>query len=200
MSDNAIGVWNQEDLRLSALKRLTGQTASHETRLNSSAALGVLYELASSPSTASSALALLHELQVHQVELDLQDEELRRSRAELEAALMRQVQLYDFAPVGLCTVDRNTVLREINLTAADMLGSERDQLVGQTLDSFLAPQSAHALHTMLTRLKDEVPTAIDALQLGTGRSVHASINRDPDGRNFLVAFANVAEHEGNATD
>jgi hypothetical protein len=72
--------------------------------------------------------------------------------------------------------------------------------VGQTLDSFLAPQSAHALHTMLTRLKDEVPTAIDALQLGTGRSVHASINRDPDGRNFLVAFANVAEHEGNATD
>lgn len=199
MSGNVIGAWDQAALRLSALKRLTGPTASHETRLNSSAALGVLYELASSPSTASSALALLHELQVHQVELDLQDEELRRSRAELEAALMRQVQLYDFAPVGFCTVDRSTVLRELNLTAAGMLGSERDQLVGRTLDSFLAPQSAHALHTMLARLKDEVPTAVDALQLGTGRSLHTSINRDPDGRNFLVAFANVVEHEGNAT-
>ena len=200
MPGNVIGAWNQADLRLSALKRLTGQTASQETRLNSSAALGVLYELASSPSTASSALALLHELQVHQVELDIQDEELRRSRTELEAALMRQMQLYDFAPVGFFTVDRSTVLRELNLTAAGMLGSERDSLLGRTLDSFLAPQSARALHKMLTRLSDDVPTEIGALQLGTGRSVTASINRDPDGRNFLVAFANVAEHQANPTD
>jgi len=201
MSGNVIGARNQADLRLSALKRLTGQTASNETRLNSAAALRALYELASSPSTASSALALLHELQVHQVELDLQDEEMRRSREELEAAQMRQVQRYDFAPVGAFAVDRSTVLLELNLTAAGMLGSERDQLVGRTLDSFLAPQSAHALHMMLTRLNDGVvATAVGALQLGTGRSVHASVNRDPDGRNFLVAFANVAEHEGNTAD
>lgn len=200
MPGNVIGAQNQADLRLSALKRLTGQTASQENRLNSSAALGILYELASSPSTASSALALLHELQVHQVELDLQDEELRRSRAELEAALMRREQLYDFAPVGFFTVDRSTVLRELNLTAAGMLGSERDQLLGRTLDSFLAPQSARALHKMLARVSDDVPTEVGALQLGTGRSVTASINRDPDGRNFLVAFANVAAHQANPTD
>ncbi len=200
MSGNVIGARNQADLRLSALKRLTGQTGSHETRLDSSAALRVLYELASSPSTASSALALLHELQVHQVELDLQDEELRTSRAELEAALMRQVQLYDFAPVGFFTVDRSTVLRELNLTAAGLLGFERDQLLGRTLDSFLAPQSARALHTMLTRLSEDVPTEVGTLQLGGGRSVNASVNRDPDGLNFLVAFINVAGQAGNLTD
>jgi hypothetical protein len=73
------------DLRRRALAQLRVPAGSHEARLNSSAALGVLHELASSPSTAEAALALLHELQVHQVELDLQDEELRRSRAELEA-------------------------------------------------------------------------------------------------------------------
>ncbi len=100
MSGDVIGAQSHADLRLSALKRLTGQAGSHETRLDASAAFGVLYELASSPSTAASALALLHELQVYQVELELQDEELRRSRAELEATLMRQVQIYDFAPVA----------------------------------------------------------------------------------------------------
>jgi PAS domain S-box-containing protein len=200
MSSDVVGARKQADLRLSALKRLTGQTGSHETRLDSSAAFRALYELATSPSTAPSALALLHELQVYQVELDLQDEELRRSRAELEVALMRQVQLYDFAPVGFFTVDRSTVLRELNLTAAGMLGSERDQLLGRTLDSFLAPQSAHALHTMLTRLRDDAPTEVGALQLRAGRSVNASVNRDPDGLNFLVAFVRVAEHEGRPAD
>ncbi len=193
MSGDVIGAQSHADLRLSALKRLTGQAGSHETRLDASAAFGVLYELASSPSTAASALALLHELQVYQVELELQDEELRRSRAELEATLMRQVQIYDFAPVGIFTVDRSTALRELNLTAAGMLGSERDQLLGRTLDSFLAPQSAHALHAMLAGPSGSSPSESGTLQLVSGRNVHASVNRDPDGRNFLVALVNAAE-------
>jgi len=173
----------------------------HETRLNSSAAFGVLHELASSPSTAAGALALLHELQVHQVELDLQDEELRRSRAELEASLIRQVQLYDFAPVGYFTVDPSAVLRALNLTAASMLGSEREQLLGQSLDSFLASKSARALQAMLCRLSDDATTELGTLQLaathGAARSVHACAKRAPDGRHFLIAFMDVdAQGEG----
>src|ERR1700722_4667944 len=148
------GADSQAGLRLRALQRLTGQNGSHDVRLNASAAFRVLYDLASSPSTSAAALALLHELQVHQVELDLQDEELRRSRAELEATLIRQVRMYDFAPVGCFTVDRSTALRALNLPAAGMLGSERDQLLGRSLDSFLAPNSARTLHAMLTRLSD----------------------------------------------
>jgi PAS domain-containing protein len=134
------------------------------------------------------------------VELELQDEELRRSRIELEATLLRQTQLYDFAPVGFFTVDRSTALRELNLTAASMLGSERDQLLGRTLDSFLTPASVHTLHTILTGLRDPgAPAQVGALQLVSGRSVRASVNRDPDGRNFLVAFVNAAEREGSPT-
>jgi PAS domain S-box-containing protein len=188
---------DQADLRLRALQRLAGKSSSNEQRLNASAAFGVLYNLASSPSTSAAALALLHELQVYQVELDVQDEELRRSRAELDATLIRQVQLYDFAPVGCFTVDRSTVLRELNLTAASMLGSERDQLLGRPLDSFLVPQSAKALHAMLTGVGNGTPTEVHALRLstrnGAARRVHASASRDPEGEYFLVAFVGVAE-------
>src|SRR3984893_7637936 len=197
MSSDLIGAENQAELRLRALQRLTGKNGSHDARLNASAAFRVLHDLASSPSTSAAALALLHELQVYQVELDLQDEELRLSRAELEATLIRQVQLYDFAPAGCLTIDRNTALRELNLAAASMLGSERDQLLGRSLDSFLAPQSARALHAMLATVSDGAPTEVDALQLlaprGAPRRVHASANRDPDGQHFLVAFIGAAE-------
>jgi PAS domain-containing protein len=198
MSNNLIEAESQADLRLRALQRLTGKNGSHDARLNASAAFQVLHDLASSPSTGAAALALLHELQVYQVELDLQDEELRRSRAELEATLIRHVQLYDYAPVGCFTVARSTALRELNLTAASMLGSERDQLLGRALDSFLAPQSACALHAMLTGVSDGAPTQVVELQLlsrrAAPRRVHASANRDPDGEDFLIAFADVAGH------
>jgi PAS domain-containing protein len=198
MSNNLIEAESQTDLRLRALQRLTGKNGSHDARLNASAAFQVLHDLASSPSTGAAALALLHELQVHQVELDLQEEELRRSRAELEATLIRQVQLYDFAPVGCFTVDRSTALRELNLPAASMLGCARDQLLGRTLDSFLAPQSARALHAMLAGVSDGAPTEVDELQLVARRAeprrVHASASRDPDGEHFLIAFVDVAGH------
>jgi len=197
MSSNLIDAGSDADLRLRALQRLTGRSDSHDVRLNSSSAFRVLYDLASSPSTSAAALALLHELQVYQVELDVQDEELCRSRGELEASLVRQIQLYDFAPVGCFTVDRSTALRELNLAAASMLGCERDQLLGRTLDSFLAPQSARALHAMLAAVSDGAATQVDALQWaarrGLPRGVHASVNRDPDGQHFLIAFIDVAK-------
>jgi PAS domain-containing protein len=196
MSSDFIEAENQLGLRLRALQRLTGKHDAQDARWNSSAAFRVLHELASLPSTSAAALTLLHELQVYQVELDLQDEELRRSRAEIEAALNRQMQLYDFAPVGYFTVDRRTALRELNLAAARMLESERDQLLGRPLDSFLAPPSAHALHAMLNSVNEGARTEVGALQLtphlGTRRNVHASANRDPDGEHFLVAFVDVA--------
>jgi len=179
---------SQANLRMRALHRLTGGNGTHGARLNGSAALQALHDLASSPLTGAAALTLLHELQVYQVELDLQDEELRRSRADLEMTLSRQVQLYDFAPVGCFTVDRSTT--------ASMLGVERDRLLGRSLDSFLAPQSARALHVMLTGVSDGAQTEVDELELlprrAASRRVHACANRDPGGEHFLIVFVDVA--------
>lgn len=204
MSIDVSGIESARDLRLRALKHLARPGGPHDTRLDMAAALGVLHELASLPSTAGAALTLLHELQVHQVELDLQDEELHRSRTELETTLARQIQLYDSAPVAYLTVDRDTAVRELNLTAASMFGCERDSLSGRTLDSFLEPSSALALHAMLDRLTGGAPREVRSLRLVAPhvetRNVYASATRDPDGRRFLVTFVEVAGHEAFTSD
>jgi hypothetical protein len=74
---------------------------------------------------------LVHELQVHQIELEMQNEELRESRAEVEAGLERCTELYDFAPVGYLTLGRDGAIRQVNLTGARMLGVERARLPGR---------------------------------------------------------------------
>jgi PAS domain-containing protein len=162
------------------------------------AALRVLYEFASSPTTASKALALLHELQVHQVEVDLQEEELRRSRVELENALNRQIQLYDYAPVGQFVVDGNAALLELNRTGANLLGSEPESLRGQSLEGFLTLEAVPTLRAMLARVAEGAATAFADFCLqsapgGDPRCVHASACRDPDGGGFLVGVIAMSQ-------
>jgi PAS domain S-box-containing protein len=80
---------------------------------------------------------IIHELQVHQIELELQNEELRRAQMELDASHARYFELYDLAPIGYCTISENGIVMEANLTAATMLGVARVDLVGQLLSSFI---------------------------------------------------------------
>src|SRR5512137_856914 len=101
--------------------------------------------LARSPAAGPShqdASRLLHELQVYRVELDIQNEELRRAQVALEEAHARQVDLYDFAPVGYLTLDANGLVVEANLTAAGMLNVDRRSLVGKRFGVFLGGDSA----------------------------------------------------------
>src|SRR5512134_1516594 len=192
----------EQGLRLRALARLTGTSDPKDTRASSAAALAVLHQLASSPATAADALKVLHELQVHQVELDLQEEELRRAVAELEAALYRQVQIYDFVPAGCFTVDRSTALSELNSTGARLLGFDRDALLGRALDSFLEPDSSRALHAVLARVAGGVQADRCELRFvahdGVSKSAYASVGPDPSGERFLVACIEVGKTETRA--
>ncbi len=95
---------------------------------------------------------LLHELRVHQIELEMQNEELRVSRAEVEAGLKRYTDLYDFAPVGYLTLSPEGSIRELNLPAARVLGREGSRLVGGRLRSFVSQGTRSAFDSWLTNV------------------------------------------------
>ena len=80
---------------------------------------------------------LLHELQVHQIELEMQNEELRRAQGELEAARARYFDLFDLAPVGYFTLSEQGLILEANLTTTGLLGVERRALVKKPLTRFI---------------------------------------------------------------
>jgi PAS domain S-box-containing protein len=189
----------EAELRLHALARLTGCADSADPRANSAAALGVLYELALSPATAGDALALLHEIQVHQVEVELQDEELRHSCAELEAGLARYIQLYDLAPFANFTVDAVTAICEVNLAGARLLGADRDALIGRPLEQLLAPESRGVLRAMLADTRDGVAARTWNLRLateGVPLALHARASADAVSDRFLIAMMGAGAAAG----
>lgn len=83
---------------------------------------------------------LLHELHVHQVELEMQNEELRRAQLELEESRILYRDLYDLAPIGYCTLDDEGLILQANLTAATLLGVAREALVKQPIRRFIAKE------------------------------------------------------------
>ena len=89
---------------------------------------------------------LVHELQVYQVELEMQNEELRRVQVELETVRDRYVDLYDFSPAGHLTLDTHGTILEANLRVGTLLGLNRKNLIGQPLARFIAPSDANTFH------------------------------------------------------
>jgi len=91
---------------------------------------------------------LVHELEVHQVELEMQNEELRRTHLELETARDRYADLYDFAPSAHLTVNAAGEIMEANLSAAKLLGLERARLLHQKFSRFLPPDSQDTFYLL----------------------------------------------------
>ena len=89
---------------------------------------------------------LVHELQVHQIELEMQNEELRRTQMELEATRDRYMDLYDFSPAGHLTLDTNGTIVEANLRAGTLLDINRKELIGQSLARFFASDDQDVFH------------------------------------------------------
>lgn len=95
---------------------------------------------------------IIHELAVHQIELEMQQEELLQSREELEEGLERFTELYDFAPLGYLTLARDGTILQVNLTCTILLGVERSLLVGDRLGRFVADEDLSGFNALLDRV------------------------------------------------
>ena len=85
-------------------------------------------------------MALFHELEVHQINLEMQNEELKRAKLETENALTKYSDLYDFGPIGLFAFDAQGLIQEVNLAGAALLGVERRNLINRRFQLFIAPK------------------------------------------------------------
>jgi PAS domain S-box-containing protein len=121
-----------ESLRLQAEKRLRTK-ANHISGMNS-----------------NDVQNLIHELEVHQIELEMQNEELRHVQIELAESRDKYFELYDFAPVGYFTIKEKGIIEQANLTGATLLGIGRQSLIGKPLARFISAedQDTFYLHHM----------------------------------------------------
>ena len=125
--------------------------------------------------------ALVHELQVHQIELEMQNDELRRGQIALEAANKKYNDFYDFAPVGFMTLDGAGIIREVNLTAASQLGINRDRIMSKPLAAFVEGEDIDRFRLCLKTVFQEPGS----------RRCEVKLKR-PDGGNFFARLESVA--------
>ncbi|MBK8358173.1 MAG: PAS domain-containing protein [Comamonadaceae bacterium] len=128
----------------------------------------------------------LHELQVHQIELELQNDELRRMQVELDAERARYFDLYDLAPVGYCTISEHGLILEANFTAANLLGLARSELVGEPLSRFIVRADQDIYYLCRRHLVDTgEPQACELRMMPVGGApfwAHLSAAAAPDAR------------------
>ena len=128
---------------------------------------------------------LAHELQVHQVELEMQNGELHRVQLELEASRDRFAELYDFAPVAYLTLEADGVIHQANLTAAAQLGVVRQDLISKKLSQFIHHESQDVFYLHQQRVFANRRKQACELQL-----------RRPDGALFPVALESIFSEGG----
>jgi PAS domain S-box-containing protein len=104
------------------------------------------------PLTGDETQRLVHELEVHQIELEMQNSELRLARDEVEKELENYTDLYDFAPVGYVTLDRKQIIHAVNLTGATLLGIERTRLIGRNFGQFVASEARQRFSEFLRKV------------------------------------------------
>lgn len=108
---------------------------------------------------------LVHELQVHQIELEMQNDELRNIQDKLEESLRRYTDLYDFGPIGYFTLDEDGLIVEVNLAGAAQLGKERRLLIGTPFRQFIIWDSQDEFYLHLKRVFDTRERQVSEVRL-----------------------------------
>jgi len=145
---------------------------------------------------------LAHELQVHQIELEAQNDALKNAQVALELARDRYADLYDFAPVGYITLGADGIIREANLTISAMLGVDRSRLLRRPFASFVVPEDEDAYYLFRRRADASSDPQISGvrLQKAGGPPFPARLDAvkasGPDGSTVIrVAIIDIYERE-----
>ena len=148
-------------------------------------------------------LKLIHELQTYQIELELQNEDLRRSQQELAESQASYAQFYDFAPVGYLTLSLKGFILKSNLTFADMLSIERKYLINQLLSAHIMAEDQNIYYRYLRSLLDSKTRQVCELRMtkrdGTPFDVQleSTIVSDESGdpEQFHTMIRDITEHK-----
>jgi diguanylate cyclase (GGDEF)-like protein/PAS domain S-box-containing protein len=148
------------------------------------------------------AKKLLHELQVHHIELEMQNEELLIAQAEVEASLKRYTELYDMAPVGYLTLGRDGVIHQINLKAAKQVGIFRAQLKQQHFSIFISADSRPVFNDFLSDVfLDKTAHSCELTLLPADRSptriMHIEAIANDDDQTCRAILVDITERKSN---
>jgi PAS domain S-box-containing protein len=145
---------------------------------------------------------ILYELHVHQIELEMQNEELRESHLALDLVRARYFDLYDLAPVGYCTINGKGLIMQANLTAASLLCMTRSQLVKRPFSRFIHKQDQDLYYLNSKQLLENGESQSCELRMlkndGTPFWVHLAVNtaQDPHGvPQLLAVLTNITERK-----
>ena len=120
---------------------------------------------------------LLAELQIHQVELEMQNDELLRAREQAEESRLKYLDLYDYAPVGYLTIEETGLISEVNVTAATLLETARSRLVNRPFSPFVRSdyQDTYHLHIKKVLRSEEKQTCELVIRRSDGAAFHAQL-------------------------
>ncbi len=182
--EKMVGADNWDDLRRKAEKSLR-----HNKEYNM-------------PSIAFKDISnLIHEIQVHHIELEIQNEELRNSQIALESMNRKYFDFYNFAPIAYFSCDKKGIINDVNLEGASLLGLERNTLFNSAFIRFLTQDSRRKFHLHMKRVCDTLKTERCNLEMikSNGLQFHAHLETvgitDQDGNfeEFRTAIIDISE-------
>jgi PAS domain S-box-containing protein len=152
-----------------------------------------------SPFSEVESIRLIHELKVHQVELEMQNDELQRARAIAEVANDKYIRLYDFAPSGYFTLSDKGEIIELNLSGAKMLGKDRQHLKNSLLGCFVSEETKPIFNRFLEKaFNGKVKESCDVTLLQDGNLPmygHLTGIVYENGEQCLVTMVDITERK-----
>lgn len=146
----------------------------------------------SAPKLTVESQRVLHELQVHQVELEMQNIELQEARSRMEVLLEQYTDIYDFAPVGYFTLTAEGIIQLVNLTGSRLVGGDRGKLVGRSFGLLLASDARPAFAAFLKQVFASQTKKSGEFGLPS-RTVNLEAQRSPNGHECRVMMVDVTE-------